>query len=75
MRGAAELAHPAMTLTISSHPSDNRVYECAEAAGADYLITGNTADFPEDRGPTRIITPRDFLNCVTPLLSGGEHSK
>jgi uncharacterized protein len=68
IRSTSELVHPTTALTISSHPSDNRFYECADAAAADYLITGNTDDFPKDHGPTRIITPRNFLDCVVPQL-------
>ena len=51
------MVYPTATLRISAHDSDNRFYECAEAAGASYLITGNTADFSQDHGPTKIITP------------------
>jgi putative PIN family toxin of toxin-antitoxin system len=68
IRTASRLVHPITSVNISAHQSDNRFYECAEVAGADYLITGNTADFPEDHGPTRIITPRDFLDRVVPRL-------
>lgn len=68
IRTASRLVHPTRTLNISAHESDNRFYECAEVAGADYLITGNTDDFPEDHGLTKIITPRDFLDRVVPRL-------
>ncbi len=57
------------TLTLSDHESDNRFYECAEAAEADYLITGNTAHFSKDHKTTKIITPRDFIDLITPLLA------
>ncbi len=72
IRTASRLVHPSTTLNISTHESDNRFYECAEAAGADYIITGNTADFPKDHGPTKIITPRSFLDRVVPRLLCGE---
>lgn len=58
----------AKTLTISAHDSDNRFYECAEAAEAEYLITGNAKDFRKDYGVTRIISPRDFVDVVLPPL-------
>ena len=32
---------PSQALKISDHESDNRFYECADAASADYIITGN----------------------------------
>ena len=60
IRGASELVNPAFTLKISRDESGNRFYECAEAGQAGYLITGNTDDFPKDRGPTKIISPRNF---------------
>ena|SRR5579872_3424412 len=68
IRSAARMIHPTGTLKISGHDSDNRFYECAEAAAAAYLITGNTKDFTRDHGPTKIITPRDFLDHVVPQL-------
>jgi putative PIN family toxin of toxin-antitoxin system len=68
IRGASELVHPTRLLKISADDSDNRFYECAEAAKADYLITGNTGDFPKDHGPTKIIAPRAFLDVVVPQL-------
>jgi hypothetical protein len=52
--------------------SRTRFYECAEVAAADYLITGNADDFPRDHGPTKIITPRDFLDRVVPRLLNAE---
>ena len=66
----AEVVNPRIALRISKDETDNRFYECAEAAQADYLITGNTDDFPRDLGPTRIITPRRFLQ-----LSADEFAK
>jgi putative PIN family toxin of toxin-antitoxin system len=69
---AARMVYPAKTLNVSGHGSDNRFYECAEAAMADYLITGNIQDFTQDHGPTRIITPRDFIEQVVPGLLKGE---
>ena len=34
---------PTRTLKISTHKSDNRFYECAEASEADYLITATSS--------------------------------
>jgi len=42
--------------------------EYEEAAAAEYLITGNTQHFSQDHAPTRIITPRDFIERVVPRL-------
>ena len=41
---------------------DNRFLECAEAAGAEYLITGNLRHYPETWGNTRILNARTFLS-------------
>src|SRR5438034_4258153 len=43
---------PIITLKLSAHESDNRFYECADAAGADYLITGNTSHFAKHHKTT-----------------------
>jgi len=69
---AARMVYPAKILNISGDESDNRFYECADAAGADYLITGNTQDFTQGHGPTKIITPRDFIEQIVPGLPKGE---
>jgi putative PIN family toxin of toxin-antitoxin system len=57
---------PSKRLDISLDPSDNRFLECAEAAHADYLITGNLKHFPSQWKQTRIITAREFLTLVAP---------
>ena len=57
---------PAETLKISGDEDDNRVYECADAAMADYIVTGNTQHFPAAWGRTRIITARQLVEIVTP---------
>jgi len=71
IRRSTSLVFPALTLRISKHESDNRFYECADAAGADYLITGNTAHFPNAHKTTKIITPRNFLDLILPRLVQG----
>jgi putative PIN family toxin of toxin-antitoxin system len=51
-------------LRISDHESDNRFYECAEAASADYIITGNLKHFKQSHKNTRIVNPRQFLELL-----------
>jgi putative PIN family toxin of toxin-antitoxin system len=63
---------PTHILKISAHEPDNRFYECAEAARADYLITGNTKDFGKDHKTTKIITPRDFIHLIISELAQAE---
>jgi len=42
--------------------------ECADTARADYLVTGNTRDFPKFWKKTKVITPRGFIGIVAPHL-------
>jgi putative PIN family toxin of toxin-antitoxin system len=51
-------------LKISSHEGDNRIYECALAAKADYIITENTKHFPRPHKYTKIINARELLRAL-----------
>jgi uncharacterized protein len=55
---------------VTVDPADNIFVECADAARADYLITGNQRDFPEFWKCTKIISSREFLNIIAPHLIG-----
>ena len=72
IRNTSTEVFPTQTVTISDDEADNRFYECAEAAAADYLITGNIQDFSKGHKTTKIITPRDFIDWVVPQLAQGE---
>ncbi|MBI5101851.1 MAG: putative toxin-antitoxin system toxin component, PIN family [Nitrospirae bacterium] len=54
---------------ITADPADNKFLECAQAAQADFLITGNTKHFPfkhfED---TRIVSPKEFIEYALALI-------
>jgi putative PIN family toxin of toxin-antitoxin system len=52
---------PTKPVAASIDDDDNRFLECAEAAGAEYLITGNLRHYPETWGATRIVNARVFL--------------
>jgi predicted nucleic acid-binding protein len=45
-------------------PDDNVFLECAQAAAAHYLITGNAKHFPAAWGSTQIMSARQFLHAV-----------
>jgi putative PIN family toxin of toxin-antitoxin system len=47
---------------IQADPGDNRILECAQAAGADTIVTGDShlLDLGQWRG-IRILSPADFL--------------
>jgi putative PIN family toxin of toxin-antitoxin system len=55
-------------VTESPDPEDNKFLECADAAGADYLITGNKRHFPASFGNTRVVNARELIEIITPDL-------
>lgn len=57
---------PSIRLRVCSDPDDNHVLECAQAARADFLVTGNTKHFPPHHETTRVVTPRQFLDLLLP---------
>ena len=58
---AAIKVKPRGNLKISSHADDNRIYECAVAAKAHYIVTENTKHFKEPYKTTKIINARQLL--------------
>jgi uncharacterized protein len=61
---------PGWTLQVTGDPQDNMFLECADAARADYLVTGNVRHFPRFWKKTKVITSCEFLSLVAPHLSG-----
>lgn len=57
-------------VTVSPDPKDNMVLACALECQADYLVTGNTADFPALFGPTKVVNARQFLTANGWLAAG-----
>jgi uncharacterized protein len=68
IRNRGNLVVPSRRLEVSGDPDDNRFLECADAARADYLVTGNLRHFPRFWKRTKIITPREFIGLVAPHL-------
>lgn len=60
---------PTEAICVCSDPDDDIFLECAQAARADYLVTGNLKHFPASWGGTRIVSPRDLLDLI---LSEGQ---
>ena len=54
---------------LTSDPDDNIFLECADAARADYLVTGNQRHFPRFWKKTKVINSREFLDIVAPHLT------
>lgn len=53
---------------VTLDSTDNIFVECADAARADYLVTGNESHFPRFWKSTKIINSREFLNLIAPHL-------
>jgi uncharacterized protein len=63
LAAAGDLASVITVLSLSPDEPDNRFLECAEAAAAHYLITGNNRDFPDRWKQTEIVTPTQFVRA------------
>jgi putative PIN family toxin of toxin-antitoxin system len=61
----AHLVEP-VRVQVAKDPDDNKFVECADAARADYLITGNAKHFPRFWKNTKVITSREFISIVAP---------
>jgi putative PIN family toxin of toxin-antitoxin system len=59
---------PSRALQVAKDPDDDKFLECADAARADYLITGNQRHFPRYWKQTKVITSREFIGIVAPHL-------
>ena len=63
LRGLAERAQPTHTLAVvTADPSDNRVLECADAGGADVIVSGDRHLLAlHQHGTAPILRVADFL--------------
>ena len=57
---------PTQKLSLCSDPDDDRFLECALAAEASYLVTGNIRQFPKNYKPVAIVSPRQLLKHLLP---------
>ena len=71
LRDKATWVKPIESVTACSDPDDNMFLECAQAAKADYLVTGNLKHFPTSWGGTRVVTARWLLD----IISAGTHEE
>jgi predicted nucleic acid-binding protein len=55
---------PTETVHACTDPDDDIFLECAQAARAAYLVTGNLKHFPATWLDTRIVTARRFLESI-----------
>ena len=68
MKNHTRVVSPSRLAQVTSDPADNMFVECADAARADYLVTGNQRHFPKFWKNTKIISSREFLSVIAPHL-------
>lgn len=64
----ARRVEPISTITVvDSDPADNAVLECAEAAGSEYVVTGDRHLLRlKQYGGAKIVRVADFLRMLSP---------
>jgi uncharacterized protein len=68
LKNRAYFVAPSRLLQVAFDPADNIFVECADAAHADYLITGNERHFPKCWKKTKVISSRELIGIVGPHL-------
>ncbi len=61
LRSDSFLVVPEIKVQASADEPDNRFLECAEAAEAEFLVTGNKRHFPHKWKRTKIVNARELL--------------
>jgi predicted nucleic acid-binding protein len=65
-RQQGEPYYPTASLAASVDRADTKFPQCAEAARADYIVTGNKRHFPESSdGVTSIVSAGELLDRIT----------
>jgi uncharacterized protein len=64
IREQAFWVKPTGPVRACSDPDDDIFLECAQAAQADYIVTGNLRHFPETWEGARIVPPRRLLEVI-----------
>lgn len=68
VRNRAHVVTPKRSVNIASDPDDNIFLECADAARADYLVTGNQRHFPPYWKSTKLVGARELVSLIAPHL-------
>ena len=66
VKNRSHIVTPSRLLEICTDQDDNVFLECADAARADYLITGNQRHFRRFWKKTKVITTREFIGLAAP---------
>jgi uncharacterized protein len=64
LRRESILLKPHQRITESPDEADNRFLECAEAAAAGFLVTGNKRHFPKSWKTTQVVNARELLGLI-----------
>ncbi len=65
VREKAIWVRPTVRVGVCTDPDDDIFLECAQAAQADYLVTGNLKHFPVSWAGSRIVTPHWLLDNLS----------
>jgi uncharacterized protein len=68
LRNRVHVVRPSPLPQVAFDPGDNMFMECADAARADYLVTGNLRHFPRFWKQTKVISSSEFLSIIAPHL-------
>ena len=58
------IVNPLARIEASPDEPDNRFLECADAASADYLVTGNMKHSPLEWKATKVVTTREIIRIL-----------
>jgi predicted nucleic acid-binding protein len=64
IREAGLWVKPSQIVRACGDPDDDIFLECAQAACAHYLVTGNVKHFPARWADTLTVTPHQFLDVI-----------
>jgi putative PIN family toxin of toxin-antitoxin system len=65
LRNRALIVAPSRRVHVALDEADNRFLECAHAARATYLVTGNRKHFPFTAfGKTQIVSPAELIGIL-----------
>ena len=71
IKNRSQMIRALRPLQVAVDPDDDKFLECADAARADYLVTGNQRHFPRFWKMTKVVTSREFIGVVAPHLRPG----
>lgn len=64
IRKLSQWVKPNFRVVACADADDNVFLECAQAAEADYLVTGNRRHFPERWQKTKVIGARELIELI-----------